>query len=54
MKEETKKEREVYAIGRPSIEKLTSNERKAFFSTLLMCVIDHFKEDTVKKEKTDK
>ena len=53
MKEQTKKEREVYAIGRPSIEKLTSNERKAFFSTLLMCVIDHFKEDTVKKEKTD-
>ncbi len=45
MKEETKKEREVYAIGRPSLEKLTPNERKAFFSTLLMCVIDHFKEN---------
>ena len=45
MKEQTKKEREIYAIGRPSLEKLTPNERKAFFSTLLMCVIEHFKED---------
>ena len=50
MKEQTKKEREVYAIGRPSLEKLTPNERKAFFSTLLMCVIEHFKEN---KEKVD-
>lgn len=47
MKEQTKKEREVYAIGRPSLENLTPNERKAFFSTLLMCVIDHFKEDNI-------
>lgn len=54
MKEQTKKEREVYAIGRPSLENLTPNERKAFFSTLLMCVIDRFKEDTAEKEKTDK
>ena len=42
MKEQTKKEREVYAVGRPSLEKLTPNERKAFFSTLLMCVIEHY------------
>lgn len=48
MKEQTKKEREVYAIGRPSLENLTPNERKAFFSTLLMCVIDHFKENNGK------
>ena len=48
MKEQTKKEREVYAIGRPSLENLTPNERKAFFSTLLMCVIDHFKESNEK------
>lgn len=42
-KKETKeKEREVYAIGRPNLENLTPNERKAFFSTLLMCVIEHF------------
>ncbi len=41
MKEQTKKEREVYAIGRPSFENLTPNERKAFFSTLLMCVIEY-------------
>ena len=44
MSEQTKKEREVYAIGRPSLEYLSPTERKAFFSTLLMCVIDHFKE----------
>ncbi len=48
MKEQTKKEREVYAIGRPSLENLTPNERKAFFSTLLMCVIDHFQESNEK------
>ena len=45
MKEQTKKEREVYAIGRPSLENLTPNERKAFFSTLLSCVLEHFKEE---------
>ena len=45
MKEQTKKEREIYVIGRPSLEHLSPNERKAFFSTLLMCVIEHFKED---------
>ncbi len=57
MKEETKKEREVYAIGRPSLEKLTPNERKAFFSTLLMCVIEHFKEkgdNNIENVKSDK
>ena len=42
MKEQTKKEREIYVIGRPSLEHLSPNERKAFFSTLLMCVIEHF------------
>ena len=45
MKEQTKKEREIYVIGRPSLEHLSPNERKAFFSTLLTCVIDHFKEE---------
>lgn len=44
MKNDNKKEREVYAVGRPSLENLTPNERKTFFSTLLMCVIEHFKE----------
>lgn len=42
MKEQTKKEREIYVIGRPSLEHLSPSERKAFFSTLLMCVIEHF------------
>lgn len=45
MKEQTKKEREVYAIGRPSIEQLSKDEQKAFFLTLLQCVVDYFKEN---------
>ena len=45
MKNDNKKEREIYAIGRPSLENLTPNERKAFFSTLLMCVLEHFKKE---------
>lgn len=53
MSEQTKKEREVYAIGRPSLEHLSPNERKAFFSILLMSVIGHFKEDTEKAEKKE-
>ena len=53
MKEQTKKEREIYVIGRPSLEHLSPNERKAFFSTLLMSVIGHFKEDTEKAEKKE-
>lgn len=51
MKEQTKKEREIYVIGRPSLEHLSPNERKVFFSTLLQCVIEHFKENN---EETDK
>lgn len=50
MKEQTKKEREIYVIGRPSLEHLSPNERKAFFSTLLSCVLEHFKEDTEKAD----
>ena len=45
MKKETEKEREIYAIGSPSFENLTPNEKKAFFGTLLSCVVDHFKEN---------
>lgn len=45
-KKETKeKEREVYAIGRPSLEKLSKDELKAFYSTLLFCIIDFYKKD---------
>lgn len=45
-KKETKeKEREVYAIGRPNMEKLSKDELKAFYSTLLFCIIDFYKKD---------
>lgn len=52
MKKETEKEREIYAIGSPSFENLTPNEKKAFFGTLLCCVVEHFKseeEQNIKK-----
>ena len=43
-KENKEKEREVYAIGRPSLEKLSKDEQKAFFNTLLRCVVEHYKD----------
>ena len=43
-KENKEKEREVYAIGRPSLETLSKDEQKAFFLTLLHCVIDYYKD----------
>ena len=52
MKKEPEKEREIYAIGSPSFENLTQNEKKAFFGTLLCCVVEHFKseeEQNIKK-----
>ena len=54
MKEQTKKEREIYVIGRPSLEHLSPNERKAFFSTLLTCVIEHFKDNNKKIDVNNK
>lgn len=57
IKEQTKKERETYVIGRPILEHLSPNERKAFFSTLLICVIDYFKENgdnNIENVKSDK
>ncbi len=38
-------------IGRPSLENLTPNERKAFFSTLLMCVVEYYTKKENKEEK---
>jgi len=53
-KKETKqKEREVYAIGRPSLEKLSKDEQKTFFLTLLRCAVEHFKENADEANKLD-
>ena len=41
-KENKEKKREVYAIGRPSLEKLSKDERKAFFLTLLQCAVEYY------------
>lgn len=54
MKEQTKKERKIYVIGRPSLEHLSPNERKAFFSTLLMCVIEHYNDNKKKIDVNNK
>lgn len=54
MKEQTKKEREIYVIGRPSLEHLSPNERKAFFSTLLMFVIEHYNDNKKKIDVNNK
>lgn len=53
MKAEVKKKLEIHAIGRPSLDVLTVNERKVFLSTLLSCVIECFKEEIVIQEKTE-
>ena len=41
-KEKKEKEREVYAVGRPSLEKLSKDEQKAFFSTLLSFIVEFY------------
>lgn len=45
-KENKEKDREVFAIGRPSLEKLSKDEQKAFFLTLLRCVIEYHKDSS--------
>lgn len=45
MKKETEKEREIYAIGSPSIRKLSKNEQEVFYSMLLLYVIDFYKKN---------
>lgn len=44
-KKETKeKERTVYTVGHPDLAKLSKEEQKAFFDTLLRCIVDYYKE----------
>lgn len=38
---EKQQERAVYVIGRPSLEQLSKDEQKAFYSTLLLCVLEY-------------
>lgn len=58
MKKDNKKEREIYAIGRPSLENLSKNELKAFYSTLLSCVVEYYKgkpqENDISEQKEEK
>lgn len=48
MKKNSKKDRELYTVGRPSLEKLSKNELKVFYSTLLSCVVEYYKENPKK------
>ena len=41
----TEKERDIYVIGRPSIENLSDDEKKIFYKTLLSCIIDYYKSE---------
>lgn len=48
MKKDNKKEREIYTVGRPSLENLSKNKLKVFYSTLLSCVVEYYKENPKK------
>lgn len=58
MKKDNKKEREIYMVGRPSLEKLSKNELKVFYSTLLSCVVEYYKvkphEQCISEQKKEK
>lgn len=55
MKKNTKpEERRVITIGRPSIEHLSKEEQRVFYSSLLDLIIEeHLKEQSKDKEPTD-
>ena len=42
-KDNKRKERKVYIVGRPKFEQLSKSERNAFCSTLLSCIVDYNK-----------
>ena len=44
-KQDNKKKRKVYVIGRPSLDKLSKEEGKAFYSTLLSCIVEYYNND---------
>ena len=44
---DTKKEREVYVIGRPSLDNLDKGELKALYSTLLLYIIEYYKNENL-------
>lgn len=43
MKKKTNLEREIYVVGRPSLENLSKSELKIFYSTLLSCAVEYYK-----------
>lgn len=49
MKKDNKKECEIYTVGCPSLENLSKNELKVFYSTLLSCVVEYYKESPQEK-----
>lgn len=51
MKKENKTERQVRTVGKPCIEKLSKNEQKAFYSTILSCIVEYYQSEP--KENTD-
>ena len=49
-KVKNEKERKVTVIGRPSVENLSKDEQKSFYSTILLFIVDYYQ----KEKKSDK
>ena len=47
-------DRDVYIVGEPTIDTLSQDTQKMFFSTLLMCVEEHFKQELAEDVVDDK
>lgn len=52
MKKENKTERQIRTVGKPCIEKLSKSEQKAFYSTILSCIVEYYQRES--KENTGK
>ena len=47
-------DRDVYIVGEPIIDTLPQDTQNMFFSTLLTCVEEHFKQELGEDDKIDK
>lgn len=41
---DSKRKIAVYAIGRPDTDKMTNEEKKVFYRTLLQCAVEYFRQ----------
>ena len=45
---DSKRHLEVYAIGKPDTDKMTKEEKKVFYRTLLRCAVDYLRQNSNK------